>query len=81
MKKIETQLTDDTYEKLEIMAKSAKLTPNKLLSVLMEAFIQHGGKIFSGEWEEGPGLRLLPDWPRFSSGVIKIKQSEFEERS
>lgn len=79
--KIEIQLSSATYEEFEIISRKAKLSVSKLMSVLIEAFIKHGGKVFTGEWEEGPGIRLLPDWPRFSSGVIKIQEDEMSGRS
>jgi len=81
MKKVEIRISEDSNEKFEKMAKKAKLSSEKLMSVLLEAFIQHDGKVFTGKWAEGPGVRLMPDWPRFSSGIIKIKESEMSERS
>jgi hypothetical protein len=81
MKKAEIQISEDAHEEFERMAKKAKLSPEKLMSILLEAFIHHDGKVFTGRWAEGPGLRLMPDWPRFSSGIIKIKESEMTERS
>lgn len=78
---IEMRLPAHIYDKLETMAKKAKLTLEKLSSVLIEAFIEYDGKVFIGKWEEGPGIRLLPDWPRFSSGVMKIEEKEMRERS
>jgi len=76
MKKMEIELPADLYEKLGSMAKEARLTPVKLMSLLMEAFIENDGKVYTGRWTEGPGIRFLPDWPRFSSGVMKIKEEE-----
>ena len=81
MKKMEIQLPADVCEKLESMAKEARLTPTKLTSLLLKAFIENDGKVYTGSWREGPGMRFLPDWPRFSSGVIKIKEGELAERS
>jgi hypothetical protein len=73
-KRLEIHISRDGYEKLETMATKATLTPELLASVLIQAFIDNDGKVFTGEWDEGPGLRLLADWPRFSSGVVKIKK-------
>ena len=42
---------------------------------------ENDGKVYTGNWREGPGMRFLPDWPRFSSGVLKIKAEELAERS
>jgi hypothetical protein len=75
-KKLEIHISADSNEKLETMAKRANLPLGMLASILLEAFVDHDGNVFVGEWSEGPGIRLLPDWPRFSSGVVKIKESE-----
>jgi hypothetical protein len=72
-KRVEIRVSGPGYEKLGTMAKKAGLTPELLASVLVQAFLDNDGKVFTGEWDEGPGLRILPDWPRFSAGVIKIK--------
>jgi hypothetical protein len=76
LKKIEIGLRSDIYNKLETIAKGARMSPSKLISVLLEAFCENDGKVYTGRWTEGPGIRLLPDWPRFSSGVIKIKEED-----
>jgi hypothetical protein len=81
IKKIEFDLPADIYEKLETMAQNAGLNATKLTSLLMKAFIENDGKVYTGNWREGPGMRFLPDWPRFSSGVLKIKAAELGERS
>ncbi|MFH1350326.1 MAG: hypothetical protein ABII26_05250 [Pseudomonadota bacterium] len=78
VKKMELTLSPDIYEKLEAMAKEADLSVTKLGSVLISTFIEHNGKVFTGKWAEGPGIRLLPDWPRFSSGVVKIKKEKMK---
>ena len=79
--KMEIQLPVDVCEKLESMANEAGLTAMKLISLLVKAFIENDGKVYTGKWREGPGMRFLPDWPRFSSGVMKIKEQELAERS
>ncbi len=57
------------------LAKRHRLTTEKMVSVLLESFID-GGNIFTGTWPEGPGIRLLVDWPRFSARVFKIKNED-----
>ena len=81
IKKMEVDLPAEVYEELETMARNAGLSPPKLTSLLMKAFVENDGKVYTGNWREGPGMRFLPDWPRFSSGVLKIKTEELEERS
>ena len=80
-RKMEIELPADVYEKMENMSQNAKMSPAKLSSLLIKAFIENDGKVYTGNWREGPGMRLLPDWPRFSSGVLKIKAEELIERS
>ncbi len=80
-RKIEIDLPANIYEKLDVMAQNAGLKTAKLASLLMKAFVENDGKVYTGNWREGPGMRFLPDWPRFSSGVLKIKAAELDERS
>ncbi|MBI2846254.1 MAG: hypothetical protein HYX82_00070 [Chloroflexi bacterium] len=72
------KLGSEVKGEIERMAKQAGLTPSKLVAVLLEGFVQGEGKVFTGPWKEGPGIRILPDWPRFSSKVFKIKQEEMK---
>ncbi len=72
-KKIDIRLSIPGLKKLEAMARNAGLAPDLLASVLLQAFLDNDGKVFTGKWDEGPGLRILPDWPRFSAGIIKIR--------
>lgn len=80
-RKLEIELPSTVFEKMASMAKDARMSPAKLSSLLIKAFIENDGKVYTGSWREGPGMRLLPDWPRFSSGVLKIKAEELTERS
>ena len=75
-KTISVGLTEEAYNQLEEMAKKAGISLESLSSLLLQSFTENGGKVFTGKWREGPGLRILPDWPRFSSGVIKIKETD-----
>ena len=75
-KKVELLVSEATKEKLASMGAEAiegGISPDKLAEVLLDAFFEGKGKIYTARWKEGPGIRLLPDWPRFSSGVAKIK--------
>ncbi len=59
-------------------AAEAGLSTEKLIALLMEGFVEGDGKVFTAPWSEGPGIRLLPDWPRFSSKVVKVKREEMK---
>ena len=68
------EISVETRQKLSSMASQAGLSVDKLAEVLLNSFVDNDGKIYVGDWKEGPGMRILPDWPRFSSGVIKVKK-------
>ena len=70
------QLPANVKEKLSGMAAQSGLSLEKLASVLLEGFVEGEGTVYSGTWPEGPGIRLLPDWPRFSSKVFQIPDKE-----
>ena len=72
--RLELEVSSKTKQGLSGMASQAGLSVDRLVEVLLDSFVENDGKIFVGEWKEGPGVRILPDWPRFSSGVIKIKR-------
>lgn len=78
MEKKNLIIAGNTWQKVARIAEEAGLSPDKLSEALLEAFVEGKGKVFVGAWKEGPGIRLLPDWPRFSSGVIKIKKEDMK---
>ena len=78
MEVADIKISRATKEKLDPMAAEAKLSTDKLIEVMIEAFVAGKGKFFTGEWKEGPGIRIMTDWPRFSAGVIRIKQEEMK---
>ena len=76
MEKEEVKISKEVKQKIAAMASEAGLSADKLAEVLLGSFVEGKGKIFVGKWKEGPGIRILPDWPRFSSGVAKVKQED-----
>ena len=78
MKMAELKISAEVTEKLVWQAKDAGLSVDKLAEVLLAAFVDNDGKVYVGKWREGPGIKLLPDWPRFSSSIVKIKQEELK---
>ncbi|MFC2052126.1 hypothetical protein ACFLT4_05295 [Chloroflexota bacterium] len=78
-KKVELWVPKTTREKLAKMATEVAeggISPDKLAEVLLDTFFDGKGKFYSARWKEGPGVRILADWPRFSSGVVKIKAED-----
>ena len=60
------------------MTAQAGLSTDKLVEVMLETFVAGKGKFYTGQWKEGPGIRIMTDWPRFSAGVTRIKQEEMK---
>ena len=80
-KKVQLLVPEATREKLAKMAVEVAgggISPDKLAEVMLNAFFDGKGKFYSARWKEGPGVRILPDWPRFSSGVVKIKAEDMK---
>ncbi len=73
---VKLKLPEEVKGEMANMAARSGLSVDRLVSALIQGFVEGGGKVYTGSWTEGPGIRLLPDWPRFSSGVLKIKQQE-----
>ncbi len=79
--RIELKASAATADTLREMAAGAGLEAGKLAGVLLDSFIENGGKIYVGAWKEGPGIRIVPDWPRFSSGIVKLTEAEMQGAS
>jgi hypothetical protein len=54
------------------------ISADVLAEALLDAFFEGKGMIYSAQWKEGPGVRMLPDWPRFSASMIKIKKEDMK---
>ncbi len=75
-KKVELWVSAAIKEELAKMGAEVAeggLSADKLAEVLLDAFFGGKGKVYTARWKEGPGIRVLLDWPRFSAGVAKIK--------
>ena len=73
MSEKDLEISVNVRQTLEEMANASGLSLERLEALLLEAFVEGDGKIFVGNWREGPGIRVLPDWPRFTSCVKKVK--------
>lgn len=73
MSEKDLEISPNVRQTLEEMANTAGLSLERLEALLLEAFVEGDGKIYVGRWREGPGIRVLPDWPRFTSCVKKVK--------
>ncbi len=78
MEKVEIKVSKETRQKLSDMAIKTGLSTDRLADLLLDEFVEGRGKVYVGDWKEGPGIRVLPDWPRFSSGVVKVKKDDMK---
>ncbi len=78
MEKVEIKVSTKTRQKLSDMAIKTGLSTDRLADLLLDEFVEGRGKVYVGDWKEGPGIRVLPDWPRFSSGVVKVKKDDMK---
>lgn len=75
MSEITLKLSDEAGRRLGEFARESGLKTEEIASIIVEEFVAGKGKVYSGEWKEGPGVRVLPDWPKFSSRVVKVQRS------
>lgn len=69
------KLSKEASEKLGQFASEGGLKIEQLAAIILEEFVAGKGKVYTGEWKEGPGVRVLPDWPKFSSRVVKVPKN------
>jgi len=74
----EIEISPEVEQGLFKIVQGKGISPTKLAEILIRAFVEGEGTIFVGKWKEGPGLRVLPEWPRFSSCIIKLKTEELK---
>ena len=74
-KLIQLEVKNDVHTQLSSMASDIGLSVEKMCRHILEEFT-YQGKVYSGIWSEGPGKRIIIDFPKYSSRVIKIKESE-----
>ena len=36
------------------------------------------GRVYGGVWPEGPGKRILIDFPKYTSRVLKLRENELK---
>ena len=78
MEKVGIKISKVTKAKMDPMAAQIGLSTDKLIEVILETFVAGKGKFYAGQWKEGPGIRIMTDWPRFSAGVTLLKQEEMQ---
>ncbi|MHA1651334.1 MAG: hypothetical protein ACTSYB_14175 [Candidatus Helarchaeota archaeon] len=74
-KDLKIELDDDAYTKLLKMANETGLSLQRMCKHILEEFT-YQGKVYSGVWPEGPGKRVIIDFPKYSSRVLKIHENE-----
>jgi hypothetical protein len=76
MEELKIKVPVRVKDELSKIAREHGIGVERLSSAILESFILGEGKIYTGAWPEGPGMRLLVDWPKFSSQVLKIPEAE-----
>ena len=76
-KDLEVELEDEEHTKLSNMADDIGVSLQKMCKYILEEFT-YQGKVYGGAWPEGPGKRIIIDFPKYSSRVIKLKESELK---
>ena len=76
-KDLEVKLEDEEHTKLSNMADDIGVSLQKMCKYILEEFT-YQGKVYGGAWPEGPGKRIIIDFPKYSSRVIKLKESELK---
>ncbi len=74
-KELEIHLEDDAHLKLSKMADEIGLSLKRICKHILEEFT-YQGRVYGGIWPEGPGKRIIIDFPKYSSRVIKLKENE-----
>jgi hypothetical protein len=72
------EVAKELKENLASFAAKAGTSTEKLCALVLEAWVDGRGDVYTGSWPEGPGTRLLIDWPRFASKVFKLKPEELK---
>lgn len=75
VKVMQLEVKDDAHTQLSAMASDIGLSVEKMCRHILEEFTFQG-KVYAGGWSEGPGKRIIIDFPKYSSRVLKIKENE-----
>ncbi|MHA1378100.1 MAG: hypothetical protein ACTSRG_06935 [Candidatus Helarchaeota archaeon] len=74
---INIEIEDKQMEKLKKMAEKIGISVPRMVKHIIEEFC-HQGKVYGGAWPDGPGKRILIDYPKYSSRVIKLKNEQLK---
>ncbi len=77
MGNLELQLEDEAQSKLLNMANDIGVSLQRMCKHILEEFT-YQGKVYGGTWPEGPGKRVIIDFPKYTSRVIKLKENELK---
>ncbi|NVM04270.1 MAG: ribbon-helix-helix protein, CopG family [Candidatus Helarchaeota archaeon] len=71
------EIDDDAMKKLKEMADKTGINISRMCRHILEEFT-YQGKVYGGLWNEGPGKRILIDYPKYSSRVIKLTNAQLK---
>ena len=75
---VNIEIGDEPMKKLKAMADKIGINVARMCKHIIEEFC-HQGKVYGGIWNEGPGKRILIDYPKYSSRVIKLTNEQLKE--
>jgi hypothetical protein len=77
MPSITINLNDKTVEFLKDFSEDSKVGLEKVCELILDTFVDFGGKLYSGDWREG--TRVVIDWPsKLHFAVLKVRKEEME---
>lgn len=76
-KELKVELEDDAYSKLTKAADELGMSLTRMCKHILEEFTFQG-KVYGGVWPEGPGKRIIIDFPKYSSRVLKLHENELK---
>ncbi|MFB0560231.1 MAG: hypothetical protein ACETWM_03190 [Candidatus Lokiarchaeia archaeon] len=71
-------LDDKTVGFLKDFSKSSKVGLEKLCELILDTFVDFGGRLFLGDYREG--VRVVIDWPsKLHFAILKVRKEEMIE--
>ncbi|GEM_PF-4803740 len=78
MASININLSEKTLKYLQDFSKESNIELEKLCEVILDTFVDFGGRLFTGDWKEG--IRLVIDWPsKLHFAIVKIRKEEMQK--
>lgn len=76
-KSVEIEVNDDAVSQLTKMADEIGISLSRMCKHIIEEFTFQG-RVYGGLWPEGPGKRIIIDFPKYTSRVLKLREDELK---